>query len=158
MTTQPVTIDPVTSEEMLPWLQHHILAWTSYAFALAKLANLTPEAAANLFMQPLSDEERPSFQADAPRLEQQARQNAVIMSALHGAEHVHLERDGDTWLLQMETAAFKQELALRGVSLDFFARWLGEQARLIGVPKGIAYTSWLKDELFCLQLTLAQTS
>lgn len=156
MTTQPVPIDTVAAEQMLPWLQHHILAWTGYAFALAQRAGLTPEVAAQIFMSPIIDAGQVTFQADAASLEQQAMQNAVIMSAFHGANNVHLERDGDTWLLKIATAAIKQELELWGVFLDFFALWLGEQARLIGEPKGIVYTSWLEDETLYLQLTLAR--
>lgn len=153
-----IPIDPVTAEQMLPWLQHHIIAWTSYAFALARKAHLEPEEAARLFMQPMIDKGQATFQADTARLEQQAMQNAVILSALHGAQQVCLEQEDEAWHLQLRTAEIGQELTAWGVPLDFFARWLGEQARLIGEPKGIHYAWWLDDEALHMRLTLAPVS
>jgi hypothetical protein len=41
-----------------------------------------------------------------------------------------------------------------GISLEFFARWLGEQVRLIGEPKGIVYTTWIDGETLFMQLSL----
>jgi len=154
MATQNIRVGTASAEQALPWLQHHILAWTGYAFALAQQAGLSPEEAARLFMQPMLNEKQTTFQADAVRLEQQAMQNAVIMAAIHGASNVHLERDEDTWLLKIVVTDVKQELETWGVSLEFFARWLGEQARLIGEPKGIVYTTWLDGETLSMQLSL----
>jgi hypothetical protein len=154
MSKKRIPVDPVTAEQMMPWLQHHIVAWTAYAFALARRAHLAPEEAARLFMQPVIDAGQARFQADAARLGQQAMQNAVILSALHGAQQVCLEQEDDAWHVQLRTEEIQQELAAWDVPLDFFARWLGEQARLIGEPKGIRYTWWLDDEALHLQLTL----
>ena len=158
MAMQRIPFDTASVEQAQPWLQHHIIAWSSYAFALARQAGLGPEEAARFFMQPILDEGQATFQADAERLEQQARQNALIMAAFHGANNVQLERDGETWLLKIATTEVRAELEPRNIPLEFFARWLGEQSRLIGEPKGIAYITWLEGDSLCMQLTLAAKS
>ncbi len=155
MATQNIPVGTLSVEQAVSWLQPHITTWTGYAFALAQKAGLSPEAAARIFMQPVLDEGQTTFQADAAQLEQQAKQNATMMALLHGAGNVHLERDGDTWLLKAALGDFRQKLENWGVSLEFFARWLGEQARLIGGPKGIAYSSWLEGDTLHIQLRLA---
>jgi len=154
MATQNIPVDILSVKQAVSWLQPHITTWTGYAFALAQKAGLSPEAAARIFMQPVLDEKQTAFQADEVQLEQQAKQNATMMALLHGADNVHLERDGDTWLLKAALGDFKQKLEVWDVSLEFFAGWLGEQARLIGEPKGITYSSWLEGDTLYMQLRL----
>lgn len=72
MTTQRIPVDTLSVEQAVSWLQPHITTWTGYAFALAQKADLSPEAAAHIFMQPVLDEGQATFQANAAQLEQQA--------------------------------------------------------------------------------------
>jgi hypothetical protein len=88
-------------------------------------------------------------------LEQQARSSAVSMAVSHGGNNVQLERDNDTWLIKVMLEQDKLIVEQWGISLEFLARWLGEQARPIGVPKGIVYTCWLDGDVLNVQLRLA---
>ena len=158
MAPRSIPVDILSVEQAILWLQPHITTWTGYAFALAQQADLSPEEAARIFMQPILDERLATFQADAARLEQQAKQNAAMMALLHGAENVQLEQDEGTWLLKATLGDFRHKLASWGVSLEFFVRWLGEQARLIGEPKGIIYSSRLEGDTLYMQLRLASNA
>jgi hypothetical protein len=154
MTIQQISLAMPSAERAVLWLQPHVATWTAYAFALAQQADLSPEEAARLFMQPMPAGEPQAYQADAALLERQARQSAGVMMLMHGSANVHLEREGDTWLLRAVLADMKSSLELWNVSLDFFARWLGEQARLVCLPKGITCTTWLDGDIFSMQLAL----
>jgi hypothetical protein len=141
-------------EQAMVWLQHHITTWTGYAFALAQKASLSPEEAARMFMEPLRAYVGSQTQADSQLLEQQAKQSAATMALMHGQNNVQLDHDEDRWLMKTIITAEKQNLQQWGVSVEFFTRWLGEQARLVGEPKGIVYTTWLEDDMLYIQLTL----
>jgi hypothetical protein len=152
MTNQYVPIDTLPPEQALHWLQQHLTTWTGYAFALAQQADLTPEEAAHFFMQPLLTPGQVHLQADEQALERQAKQSAATMILMHGDNNVHLERDGDQWLLRATLTDLKGDLEPWGISLEFFTRWLGEQARLVGLPKGIVYTTWLEEDTLFMRL------
>ncbi|GHO79052.1 hypothetical protein KSD_68230 [Ktedonobacter sp. SOSP1-85] len=154
MTSNHVSIDTLPTEEAANWLQSHLTTWTAYACTLAQQGTLSPEDAARLFMQPvpLAAGER----ADAQLLERQARQSATVMALMHGASNVSLEREGDSWLLKATLSVLREHLKAWHVELAFFARWLGEQARLVGLTKGIDYTTWLEGDVLHMRLSLLE--
>ena len=154
MNAQSISLDVIPAEQGMHVLQAHNVTWTGYAFALAQRANLAPEEAARIFMQAMMPYVSASTSADAALLEQQAMQAAEMMALLHGHANVRLERVGETWLLRTTLTELKEGLEVWEVPLEFFARWMGEQARLVGISKGIAYTTWLDVETLHVQVAL----
>lgn len=154
MTHNHVSIDTLPAEEAANWLQSHLTTWTAYACALAQQGKLIPEDAARLFMQPVPL--TTGEQADTQLLERQARQSATVMALMHGSSNVSLEREEDCWLLKATLGALREHLASWHVELAFFARWLGEQARLVGLAKGIDYTTWLEGDVLHMRLSLLE--
>ncbi|EFH84344.1 hypothetical protein [Ktedonobacter racemifer] len=154
MTSNHVSIDTLPAEEAANWLQSHLTTWTAYACALAQQGKLSPEDAARLFMQPVSL--TAGEQADAQVLERQARQSATVMVLMHGASNVSLEREDDSWLLKAALGVLRDHLDSWHVELAFFAHWLNEQARLVGLAKGIDYTTWLEGDVLHMRLSLLE--
>ncbi len=152
--TQAVPFETMTQEETNELLQQRVTMFTGYAFALAQKAGLTPEEAAQFFMEPhrIDDSTLPDSISRKEILEQQARSSAVSMVVSHGSSSVQLEHDNDTWLIKVIFTQDKLILEQWGVSLEFLARWLGEQARLIGESKGVVYTCWLDGEVLNVQI------
>ncbi len=152
--TQEVLFERLTQEETNALLQQKLTIFTGYAFALAQKAGLTPEEAAQFFMEPhRADYATTSTSISRDEiLEQQARSSAVSMAVSHGNNNVQLEHDNDTWVIKVMLMQDKPILEQWGVSLEFLTRWLGEQARLIGEPKGVVYTCWLVGEVLNVQL------
>ncbi len=155
--TQIVPFETMTQEETNKLLQQRVTMFTGYAFALAQKVGLTPEEAAQFFMEPhRADYATPSTSISRDEiLEMQARNSAMSMAVSHGGSNVQLESDNDTWLVKVMLAQDKSIIEQWGISLEFLARWLGEQARLIGEPKGVVYTCWLDGEVLNVQLKLA---
>lgn len=153
MTQKHVSIDTLPAEEAANLLQSHLTTWTAYTCALAQQGMIGPEDAARLFMYPvpLTTVEK----ADAQLLERQARQSASVMALMHGAGNVSLERDVDHWLLKAALGVLREHLKAWDVDLAFFARWLGEQARFVGLAKGIDYTTWLEGDVLHMRLSLS---
>lgn len=154
MTTRFVPLAVLPAEQGVHTLQMHHITWTGYAYALAQRANLTPEEAARLFMQAMTPYVVANSSADAAVLEQQARQAAEMMALLHGHANVLLEQTGEVWSLRTTLTELKEGLAIWGIPLEFFARWMGEQARLVGESKGIDYQTWLDGKTLYMQLAL----
>lgn len=152
MTSNHVSIDTLPAEEAANLLQSHLTTWTAYACALAQQGKIGPEEAAHLFMQPVPL--TAGEQVGAQSLERQARQSATVMALMHSASNVSLERDEDSWLLKAGLGVLSEHLAAWGVDLAYFARWLGEQARLVGLAKDIDYTTWLEDDVLHMRLSL----
>jgi hypothetical protein len=129
--------------------------FAGYALALAQKAGLSPEEAARFFMEPLSDTSASHIWANAETLERQTRGSAAHMALMHGESNVELTHDGDKWIVRTLLTHDKAHLTeLWGTSMEFFAHWVQEQARIVGRPKGIEYTCWLEGETLCVQLAL----
>lgn len=143
---KPIPIESLSVQQQIESLRHHVLMFTGYALSLAEKMVISPQDAAALFMAPLT------HSAQVVTLEGQAQGDALRMSMIHGVEKVHLtQHDGD-WLIQIQVEADKPILEQWGVSISFWAEWLGEQARLLGQTKGIKYVVWLDSETLNIQL------
>lgn len=154
MTIQSITLDVIPAEQGMYVLQAHNITWTGYALTLVRQANLTSEEAARIFMQAMMPYVSTSTSANAALLERQAMQAAEMMVLLHGHANVRLERDEEAWLLRVTLTELKEGLEVWGVPLEFFTRWMSEQARLVGESKGINYKTWLDGETLYMQLSL----
>lgn len=154
--TQVVPFATMTQEETNKLLQQRVTMFTGYAFALAQKAGLTPEEAAQFFMEPHRVDYTTTSNSISHDeiLEQQAKSSVLSMVVSHGSSNVQLERDNDAWLVKVILTQDKPILEQWGTSLEFLACWLGEQARLIGEPKGITYTCWLDGYVLNVRLTL----
>ena len=153
--TEVVHFDTMLTEQAATWLQGHLTFFAGYALALAQRTGLGPEEAARFFMEPLRDTSASHTPANAETLERQARGSAAHMALMHGKSNVELEHDGKRWVVKTSLTHDKAHLAERwGTSMEFFARWVQEQARIVGRPKGIEYSCWLDSETLCVQLAL----
>ena len=155
--SQEVPIETMTLEETIVLLQQRLTMFTGYAFALAQKAGLTPEEAAQMFMESHRTSNA-TLSSSAEMLEQQAQSNAISMAVSNGRSNVRLERDANRWLIKILLTQDRPIIEQWGASLAFLARWLQEQARLIGEPKGIAYKCWLDGEVLHVALVLRSES
>ncbi len=144
----------LSDEQTLAWYQHHVQVLHGYALALALKAGLSPAETARVFVEPWHAglASLPS-EATVQILEQQARQTAEILALTHGEERVHVERQGDTWLVEV-TIADREPLERYGASLEIHTQWVAEQLRLVCEPKGIRCSVWLDQETQSLHLSL----
>ena len=150
--TQERSSNTFTGEQALAQLKHFAAVWQGYAFALARKAGIGPREAAALFVEPyLSNTFFPPL-ATEQMLEQQARQIAGTLALTHEEQSLHLELQGDTWLLKA-TIPDREALERYGVALEWHTQWLAEQLRFVCEPKGIACSAWLDENTQYIRLS-----
>ena len=151
--TQDRSFNTFTSEQTLTLLKHFAAIWQGYAFALAQKAGLGPVETARLFVEPyLSSASFPSL-ATEQTLEQQARQIAGTLVLTHEEQSLHIEHQGDVWLLKA-IIPDREALERYGVSLEWHTQWLAEQLRLVCEPKGITCAVWLEENAQYIRLSI----
>src|SRR5262245_32510547 len=131
----------LSEEQTLSWYQHLVQAQHGYALALALKAGLSPEEAARLWENWHGGTAQAS-QVTLERLERQSEQIAEVFALTHGEEHVHLEQQDETWLVEV-TISDREPLERYGASLELYTQWVAEQVRLVCEPKGIRCSVWL---------------
>jgi hypothetical protein len=153
--TQKRSFSTLSDEQTLAWYQHHVQVLHGYALALALKAGLSAAEAATFWCESHWHGDQASLQPQAtPQLlEQQAKQIAEVLALTHGEEHVHVEQQGDTWLVEV-TIGDREPLERYGASLEIHTQWIAEQVRLVCEPKGIRCSVWLDQVTQSLHLSL----
>lgn len=153
--TQKRSFITLSDEQIFAWYQHHVQVLHGYALALALKAGLSPAEAAKFWCESHWHGGRASLQPQATLqlLEQQTRQIAEVLALTHGEEHVHVEQQGDTWLVEV-TIGDREPLERYGASLEIHTQWIAEQLRPVCEPKGIRCSVWLDQATQSLHLSL----
>ena len=143
----------LSEEQTLAWYQHLVRALHGYALALALSAGLSPAEAARLWENWHAGLASHPSQTTLQMIEQQAKQIAEVFALTHGEEHVQIEQQDETWLVEV-TIADREPLERYGASLELHTQWVAEQVRLVCEPKGIRCSVWLDQETPSLHLSL----
>ena len=143
----------LSEEQILAWYQHLVQVLHGYTLALALKAGLSPAEAARLWENWQGSRTSQVSHATLEMLERQAEQIAEVFALTHGEEHVRIEQQDETWLVEV-TIADREPLERYGASLEFYTQWVAEQLRLVCEPKGIGCSVWLDQETPSLHLSL----
>jgi hypothetical protein len=123
-------------------LRHLAVSMAGYAFALATRAGLSPEEAARFWLEAVSSTGSDGSVASPEEIEANARRDATTMEMING--NAALSREGEVWCIQVDAGGDRADLERWGASLDFWARWLTEQGRLLAQRDGRRSTTRLE--------------
>jgi hypothetical protein len=151
--TQKRSFITLSDEQRLAWYQQLVQALHGYTLALALKAGFSPAEAARLWENWHGGRASQPAQATLQMGEQQAEQIAEVFALTHGEEHIHIEQQDETWLVEV-TIADREPLERYGTSLEIYTLWVAEQVRLVCEPKGIRCSVWLDQEQPSLHLSL----
>ncbi len=153
--TQKHSLITLSDEQTIAWYQHQVQVLQGYALALALKAGLSPVEAAKFWCESHWHAGLASLPSHATLqiLEQQARQIAEVLALTHGEEHVHVERQDDTWTVEV-TVVDREPLERYGASIEVHTQWIAEQLRHVCEPKDILCSVWLDQETQSLHLSL----
>ena len=143
----------LSEEQTLAWYQHLVQGLHGYTLALALKAGLSPAEAARLWENWHGGRTTQPSQATLEMVESQAEQIAEVFALTYGEEHVQIEQQDETWLVEV-TIADREPLERYGTSLELYTQWVAEQVRLVCEPKGIRCSVWLDQETPSLHLSL----